>query len=106
MFKLGARTTTAKEFLKPDLGLRNWNDLHWKKKIKFGYIWFGIFDKDIKTEYSDMGMDGDQYYEFMEYKEKEYKQKLLFINLYINENYKVKLSFNVFKESKFKYSVL
>ena len=94
MFKLWSeKNKNAKDLLKPDLGLRSWNDLSEEEKDKIWHHldWY-FFDKDIKTEYDDIGLSGTHHYEFYgEYKEKQYKQKTIHQSiLYINESYKAR----------------
>jgi len=93
MFKLWSENNKqAKDFLKPDLGLRSWNDLDQEEKNKIWHylVWY-FFDAQIKKQYG-MGGAAKEFYEFYgEYKEKEYKQKTIYETiLYINENFKAR----------------
>lgn len=61
LFKLWSEVNPkAREELKPDLGLRNWNDLSVEEKYKiWKYLKFYFFNEDpVKT------IDGRYYYEF------------------------------------------
>lgn len=94
MFKFWSETNTdAKKFLKPDLGLRSWNDLSSEEKQKIWYYlkWY-FFDAQIREQYGMMGGVEKRFYEFYgEDREKEYKQKAIHESiLYLNENYKAK----------------
>jgi len=94
MFKFWSETNTdAKKSLKPDLGLRSWNDLSSEEKQKIWYYldWY-FFDAQIRKQYGIMGNVEKRFYEFYgEYREKEYKQNAIHESiLYLNENYKAK----------------
>ena len=94
MFKLWSETNTdAKKSLKPDLGLRSWDDLSLEEKQKiWHYLDWYFFDAQIREQYGMLGGVEKRFYEFYgEYREKEYKQKTIHKSiLYLNENYKAK----------------
>lgn len=94
MFKLWSENNQrAKEILKPDLGLRNWNNLSGEEKNKiWHYLILYFFDAQIKEQYGMVGRVEKRFYEFYgESREKEYKQKTVHKTiLYINENFKAR----------------
>src|SRR3989344_5008563 len=94
MFKLWSESNIgAKESLKPDLGLRNWNDLSTEEKQKiWHYVNWYFFNAQIRERYGMMGEVEAKFYKFYgEYEEKEYKQKTIHESiLYLNENFKAK----------------
>lgn len=94
MFKLWSEINSdSKESLRPDLGLRSWDDLSTEEKQKiWHYLDWYFFDAQIREQYGMMGGVEKRFYEFYgEYKEKEYKQKTIHKSiLYLNENYKAK----------------
>ena len=94
MFKFWSETNTdVKKFLKPDLGLRSWNDLSSEEKQKIWYyLDWHFFDAQIKEQYGIMGNVEERFYEFYgKYREKEYKQNAIHESiLYLNEIYKAK----------------
>ncbi len=92
MIKLFSQTNKdAIKELKPDLGLRSWNNLPPDEKSK---IWYYLeryfFNRDLSKKYSMMGEVTERYHEF--YGDlKEYKQKAVHTAiLYLNEAYKAK----------------
>lgn len=94
MFKLWNETNVGvKESLRPDLGLRSWDDLSAEEKEKIWHYteWY-FFDAQIRKQYGMMGDVEKRFYEFYgNYKEKEYKQKTIYKSIsYMNENYKAK----------------
>ncbi len=94
MFKLWSEINAdSKESLKPDLGLRIWDNLSPEEKQKiWHYLDWHFFDAQLKEEYGMMGGVEKRFYEFYgEYREKEYKQKTIHKSiLFLNENYKAK----------------
>ncbi len=94
MFKFWSENNKqAKDFLRPDLGLRNWNDLIAEEKNKiWHYLNRYFFDAKIKEQYGTMGGIEKRFYKFYGgYKEKEYKQKTIHKTiLHINENFKAR----------------
>jgi hypothetical protein len=94
MFKFWSETNTdAKKSLKPDLGLRSWDDLSSEEKQKIWHylVWY-FFDAQIVKRHGVMGGVENRFYKFYgEYREQEYKQKTIELSiLYLNENYKAK----------------
>jgi len=93
MFKLWSENNqNAKEILRPDLGLRRWNELSDEEKYKvWKYLESYFFDKDIRKNYNDPDSDGEgRYYYFSgERSEKNQKQKRIYISiLALNNKYK------------------
>lgn len=94
MFKLWSENNKqARDFLKPDLGFRSWNNLSEEEKNKiWHYLDWYFFDAQIKEQYGMMGEVEERFYEFYgKFREKEYKQKTIHKTIsYINENFKAK----------------
>lgn len=94
MFKFWSENNKhARDFLKPDLGLRHWDDLSEEEKDKiWHYLNWYFFDAQIKVQYGMMEDVEKRFYEFYgDYKGKEYKQKTIHNTIsYINENYKAR----------------
>lgn len=84
---------SVKKDLKPDLGLRAWDDLDHEEKNKIWYYlsWY-FFDNQIKERYGMVGNIEERFYKFYGgFQEKEYKQKtILHTIIYLNENFKAR----------------
>ncbi|MCK5122773.1 MAG: hypothetical protein KAQ87_01325 [Candidatus Pacebacteria bacterium] len=94
MFKLWSENNKqARDFLRPDLGLRNWNDLTAEEKNKiWHYLDWYFFGAQIKEHYGMMGDVEKEFYEFYgDHEEKECKRNTINMTIiYINENSKAK----------------
>jgi len=96
MFKFWSETNKESErFLKPDLGLRGWDDLSVKEKDKiWHYLKWYFFDAQTRGRYdilSDVNVKERFYENYENYNEKEYKQKTIITSIYyLDENYKAR----------------
>jgi len=98
MFKSWSETNKeAERFLKPDLGLRGWDELTKGEKDKiWHYLKFYFFDIQTTAHYSEIPYEYKFYgYDYKFYgnlpKEREYKKRAIIESIsYLNENYKAR----------------